>query len=229
MRTPGPRRRPKPGGMQEWGYAASRRIWHLLTMTGVGRLTHAGMTDFGGRRTAEAESTADAELIARWRRGDERAATLLVERHADAVARFVSSLGARDEVDEIVQDAFVRAFGSIDGFRAESSFRTWLFTIARNLTRDRARSARLRRHVEIEETHAVTDGDALGGAVAEETGARIREVVAGLSPMQRDVFTLRVVEGLSYKEIAGVLDTTEGAARVHYHNAVRAIKERLND
>jgi RNA polymerase sigma-70 factor (ECF subfamily) len=187
------------------------------------------MTDLGSRTTAEAESSADAELIARWQRGDERAATLLVERHADAVSRFVVSLGAREDVDEIVQDAFVRAFASLDRFRAESSFRTWLFTIARNLTRDRARSARVRRHVAIEEAHAVIESDPLSGAVAEEMEARIRQVVQGLSPMQRDVFTLRVVEGMSYKEIAGVLDTTEGAARVHYHNAVRAIKERLNE
>lgn len=172
-----------------------------------------------------ADRAVDADLIARWRRGDERAATLLVERHADAVARFVASLGVRDEVDELVQDAFVRAFGSLDGFRLESSFRTWLFTIARNLVRDRARTARARRQVPIEEEHAVTDPDPLGGAVAQETEARIRLVVSGLSPMQRDVFTLRVVEGMSYKEIAEALETTEGAARVHYHNAMRSIKE----
>ena len=47
--------------------------------------------------------------------------------------------------------------------------------------------------------------------------------------MQRDVFTLRVQEGRSYKEIAEILDTTEGAARVHYHNAMRAVKEFLDD
>ena len=49
-----------------------------------------------------------------------------------------------------------------------------------------------------------------------------------LTPTQREVFTLRVSEGLSYKEIAQVVDTTEGAARVHYHNALRAIKELLD-
>ncbi len=200
-----------------------------LTIPLVLRLIDAGMTDLGSRMTADADSSADAELIARWQRGDERAATVLVERHADAVARFVVSLGGGEDADEIVQDAFVRAFASLDGFRAESSFRTWLFTIARNLTRDHARRMRVRRHVEIEETHAVVESDPLGGTVAEEMEERIRAVVAGLSPMQRDVFTLRVVEGLSYKEIAGVLDTTEGAARVHYHNAVRAIKERVHD
>jgi len=52
----------------------------------------------------------DAALIARWRGGEERAATALVERHAQAIARFVASLGERDEVEEVVQDTFVRAF-----------------------------------------------------------------------------------------------------------------------
>jgi len=50
-----------------------------------------------------------------------------------------------------------------------------------------------------------------------------------LSPMQRDVFTLRVGEGRSYKEIAEILGSTEGAARVHYHNAMRQIKEFIDD
>jgi RNA polymerase sigma-70 factor (ECF subfamily) len=49
-----------------------------------------------------------------------------------------------------------------------------------------------------------------------------------LSPMQREIFTLRVAEGLSYKEIASVVGSTEGAARVHYHNAVRVIKEHVD-
>ena len=82
----------------------------------------------------------DLDLIARWKAGEQRAATLLVERHARAVARFVTSIGARDDVEEVVQDTFVRAFASLDGFRGESSLRTWLFTIARRLVLDRRRA-----------------------------------------------------------------------------------------
>src|SRR6266566_2192278 len=94
----------------------------------------------------------DKELIARWKSGDERAATELVERHAPALARFAISSGERNDVDELVQDTFVRAFGSLDGFRGDSSFRTWLFTIERRLLLDRRRSERRRRdRVEIQE------------------------------------------------------------------------------
>jgi RNA polymerase sigma-70 factor (ECF subfamily) len=176
------------------------------------------------------EERTDLDLIARWKAGDQRAATLLVERHAAALARFASSVGARGDVDEVVQDTFVRAFASIDGFRGESSLRTWLFTIARRLLLDRRRSDRRRgEQVEVKEGDVSTDYDALDAVVAEETEHRLRAAMQRLSPTQREVFSLRVGEGMSYKEIADAVGTTEGAARVHYHNAMRAIKEFLDD
>lgn len=172
----------------------------------------------------------DAELIARWKAGDQRAATVLVERHASALARFAASCGAREEIDELVQDTFVRAFGSLDGFRGDSSFRTWLFTIERRLLMDRRRAEKRRpQKLEIAEGDAATEYDALDGMVADEAQERIRAAVKRLTPTQREVFVLRVREGLSYKEIAQAVSTTEGAARVHYHNAMRAIKELLDD
>jgi RNA polymerase sigma-70 factor (ECF subfamily) len=174
--------------------------------------------------------TTDAELIQRWKNGDQRAATALVERHSPALARFAVSQGARQDIDELVQDTFVRAFNSIDGFRGESSFRTWLLTIERRLMLDRRRSERRRPDkVEIQEGDASTQFDALDGMVADEARRKLTEAVTKLSPTQREVFTLRVGEGLSYKEIADAVGTTEGAARVHYHNAMRAVKEFLDD
>jgi RNA polymerase sigma-70 factor, ECF subfamily len=172
----------------------------------------------------------DAALIERWRGGDQRAATALVECHAQAIARFVASLGERDEVEEVVQDTFVRAFGSLDSFRGESSFRTWLLTIARNLVRDRQRGrTRAKLQVEIQDDDLVSSSDALEGTVAAETEQRLHAAVQTLSPMQRAIFTLRVTEGLSYKEIAVAVGSTEGAARVHYHNAMRVIREKIDE
>jgi len=174
------------------------------------------------------EDFSDLELIARWRAGDERAATSLVARHAPALARFAMSLGQRSDVEEVVQDTFVRAFGSIESFRADSSLRTWLFTIERRLILDRRRGDRRRRDdAAIDDGDAATQFDALDGLVAEEAEARVRMAVDRLSRLQREVFLLRVNEGLSYKEIAEVVGSTEGAARVHYHNAMRAVKESL--
>ena len=175
-----------------------------------------------------ADDALDAELIARWRAGDERAATALVKRQAPALARFAASMGEREDVEELVQDTFVRAFGALDTFRADSSLRTWLFTILRHLRLDRRRAEKRRRdRTEVQEADAASEYDALDGLVATETEARVRRAVESLTPMQREVFTLRVAEGLSYREIAGIAGTTEGAARVHYHNAMRAVKEFL--
>ena len=183
------------------------------------------MTD----RVRGAEDPLDAELLARWKQGDQRAATMLVERHAGALARFAASCGAREEIDELVQDTFVRAFASLDGFRGDSSFRTWLFTIERRLLLDRRRADKRRPpSQEIAEGDAATEYDALDGMVAGESAARVRGAIAHLTPTQREVFVLRTTEGLSYREIAETVGSTEGAARVHYHNAMRTIKELLD-
>lgn len=176
------------------------------------------------------DDSLDNTLIRRWKEGEERAATALVERHATALARYVGSLGERDAADEVVQDTFVRAFSSIDSFRGESSLRTWLFTIARRLVADRRRAIRRRREVgTLEDVDVGTEYTALDSMIAGEAQRKVWGAVGKLSPTQREVFLLRVNEGLSYKEIAEVAGTTEGAARVHYHNALRTVKENLNE
>jgi RNA polymerase sigma-70 factor (ECF subfamily) len=171
----------------------------------------------------------DAELIARWKAGDQRAATQLVERHAPALARFAVSCGVRDDIEELVQDTLVRAFGSLDGFRGDSTFRTWLFTIERRLMMDRKRAERRKpAQLDIGEDDAATEYGALDEVLASEAASQVRAAANRLTPTQREVFMLRVAEGLSYKEIAATVGTTEGAARVHYHNALRAMKEALD-
>jgi RNA polymerase sigma-70 factor (ECF subfamily) len=181
-------------------------------------------------KIGKGDDEADLTLIQRWKSGDSRAATELVGRHADALARFAVSSGERNEIEELVQDTFVRAFSSIDSFRGESSLRTWLFTIERRLMLDRRRSERRSKAtVPVEARDAVTEYDALDALLAEEAESHVRKAVESLSPTQREVFLLRVEQGLSYKEIADVVGTTEGAARVHYHNAMRAVKESIDD
>ena len=177
---------------------------------------------------SQSEDT-DRELIERWKAGDSRAATKLVGRHADALARFAVSSGERSEIEELVQDTFVRAFTSMDSFRGESSLRTWLFTIERRLMLDRRRAEqRQRATVPVEPGDAVTEYDALDALVAAEAESKVQRAVDALSPMQREVFTLRVEQGMSYRDIAEIVGTTEGAARVHYHNAMRAVKESVS-
>lgn len=179
--------------------------------------------------TLYASSTdSDQDLILRWKRGEELAATELVARHAEPLERFVRSLGVNGAEAEVAQDSFVRAFGALDSFRGDSSFRTWLFTIARRLVLDRWRKERRLRRMEVlDDDDSVTQFDALDKMVGDETLQRLKQAVDSLSPNQKQVFLMRVEQGLSYKDIAEIVGSTEGAMRVHYHNAMRAIKDFL--
>jgi RNA polymerase sigma-70 factor (ECF subfamily) len=81
--------------------------------------------------------------------------------------------------------------------------------------------------VPLDEDLRAPDGDPHDAAVAREAEVRLREEVARLPRLQREVFLLRAQQGLEYEEIAAALDTTPGAARVHYHHAVKRLKEHL--
>jgi RNA polymerase sigma-70 factor (ECF subfamily) len=169
---------------------------------------------------------ADAELIAAWRNGDERAATELVERHARPLARFLAGAGAPDtDVDDLVQETFVRAFRGVDRFRGQCQFRTWLLTIGGNVLKDFGRRAARRKVVPLEEGVRDRTGDPHDHAEAREAEELLAAGLQQLPRLQREVFLLRAQQGLEYDEIAGALGTTPGAARVHYHHAVRRLKE----
>lgn len=169
-------------------------------------------------------SPSDAELIDAWRRGDEAAAAELVRRHARAVARFLGAAGARDDVEDLVQETFYRAFRKIDGFRGGASFRTWVMAIGSNALKDLRRRYRRRPVVALEDREVADSADPHAEAVTKELAGRLQAEIAELPRMQRDVFLLRAQQGLEYEEIATTLGTTVGAARVHYHHAVHRLK-----
>ena len=172
-----------------------------------------------------AEPPRDAALIAAWRGGDEQAAAELVERHARALARFLVASGAPEsDVDDLVQDTFIRAFRSVDRFRGQCRFRTWLLTIGSNVLKDFGRRASRRKVMPLDEGVRDSRGDPHDNAVANEAEARLATGLQGLPRMQREVFLLRAQQGYEYEEIAAALATTPGAARVHYHHAVRRLK-----
>ena len=102
----------------------------------------------------------DAALIAAWQAGDERAAAELVERHARALARFLSGVGAPDaDVDDLVQETFIRAFRGVSGFRGQCQFRTWLLTIGGNVLKDFGRRASRRQVVPLDDAVQDSRGD----------------------------------------------------------------------
>jgi RNA polymerase sigma-70 factor, ECF subfamily len=168
----------------------------------------------------------DATLVAAYRAGDELAATALVGRHARALARFLDGAGAhRSEVEDLVQEAFFRAFRRLDAWRGEASFRSWLLAIGVNLMRDEFRRRKGRQLLSLEDRDVPDARDPAGDVTAAETEGRIRLGLERLPRLQREVFLLRVQQGLDYGSIASALGTTAGAARVHYHHAVKRLKE----
>src|SRR6266571_4945982 len=170
----------------------------------------------------------DAALIAAWQGGDEQAAAELVRRHARALARFLAAGGALEsDVDDLVQETFIRAFRAVGKFRGQCRFRTWLLTIGGNVLKDAGRRAQRARVVPLGEDVRATDGDPHERAVAGEVEGRLQEGLRQLPRMQREVFLLRAQQGLEYEEIAAALGTSPGAARVHYHHVVKRLKEHL--
>jgi RNA polymerase sigma-70 factor (ECF subfamily) len=168
----------------------------------------------------------DAALVGAWQAGDERAATTLVKRHASALGRFLYGAGAPpDAVEDLVQETFIKAFRGLDGWRGEASFRSWLFRIGSNLRKDQFRRERGRQVVPLDDADLPSTADPLGEAEASEAGRRIEQGLTGLPRLQREVFLLRAQQGMEYDEIALALGTTAGAARVHYHHAVKRLKE----
>lgn len=168
----------------------------------------------------------DATLTAAYRRGDERAATELVRRHATALGRFLYSSGAAvSDVDDLVQETFFRAFRALNGWRSEGSIRSWLFSIGGNLLKDEHRKRKGRQMLSLEDRDIPDHADPHADLAAAEAERRVREGLATLPRLQREVFLLRAQEGSDYEEIAAALGTTPGAARVHYHHAVKRLKE----
>jgi RNA polymerase sigma-70 factor, ECF subfamily len=170
----------------------------------------------------------DAELVTAYRNGDQRAATELVGRHAGPVGRFLYASGASaSDVDDLIQDTFFRAFRGLDGWRGEASFRSWLFTIGGNLLRDEFRKRKGRQMLSLDDRDLPDRADPHAELAAAEAERRVRDGVATLPRLQQEVFLRRAQQGAEYKEIAAALGTTPGAARVHYHHAVKRLKELL--
>ena len=172
------------------------------------------------------EPLTDASLAAAWRAGDEGAAAEIVRRHAGAVARFLYSSGAaRSDIDDLVQEALFRGFRKLDTWRGEASLRSWLCCIAGNVFKDQYRRQRGRLVVSLEDHQVVDTADPHEEAAATEAEARLRAGLESLPRLQREVFLMRSQQGCEYADIAAALGTTPGAARVHYHHAVRRLKE----
>jgi RNA polymerase sigma-70 factor (ECF subfamily) len=170
----------------------------------------------------------DPELVQRARSGDESALGALAKRHHAAAYRVALGFVHEDDLaNDVVQDAFVKAFRGLAGFRADASFRTWLLTITANEAKGALRKQGRRRETALEdagEVRSEDEGPAHEAIVRQEAG-RARRLLERLPEKQRLSVTLRVEEGLSFKEIGEVIGSSEGAARVNYFHGIRRLRE----
>jgi RNA polymerase sigma-70 factor (ECF subfamily) len=176
-----------------------------------------------------ADEMPDEALVARAQRGDRMALEVLVRRHQRSVFRLcLRYVRDVDEAADLVQRTFVRAMTKLAELRAAEVFRPWLLRIGANLAlnhlRDHARF--------VPESAADSSATAAPAAAADsieagEAARALRTAVEGLPTKQRMTLELRVYEELSFREIAEALGTTEGAAKVNFHYAVRNLRLRL--
>lgn len=183
----------------------------------------------------EASPDMDADLVLKFRNGEEAAFEDLVRRHMrDAYGFCLRLTGDPAEADELSQDGFVLAYRHLKDFRGESTFRSWLFRILLNRHRDRIRGRRreegrragLRRE---EEGRAATGEESGAELRAEELAEVIRNRVQGLPDRQREVLVLHVYQGLAYREIAGLLGCTYDDVKMNLSLARRRLREELRE
>ncbi len=171
----------------------------------------------------------EADLVARARAGHLPAFEALVKQYQRRVYAFACRLLAdREEARDLAQQTFLQAFRGLPGFRGEAGFATWLLKIAAHLCYDHLKARRrLGDPVEIDDLPLAGNSSPEEDLLARERRRRLHLALVHLSPKQRAVINLRLEQDLSYEEISRVLGGSAGAARVHYSQALKALKHLL--
>ena len=185
------------------------------------------------------ERLVDQKLVEKAQRGDKRAFGILVEKYHKKLTRLLSRM-VRDqsEIEDIVQDSFVKAYRAINNFRGDSAFYTWLYRIGINTAKNHlvslGRRPKAMNEVEIEDVENFEDGDELRSIETPENTMMTKEIVAtvndtieGLPEELKEAISLREMDGLSYEEIAELMQCPIGTVRSRIFRAREAIAEKL--
>jgi RNA polymerase sigma-70 factor (ECF subfamily) len=186
----------------------------------------------------------DADLLARLRAGDEQAFVVLVSRHRDAMLALAAGyVPSRAVAEEVVQETWVGVLRGLGGFEGRSSVRTWVFRILVN--RARTAGMRERRSVAVEDMGPVVDQSRFdqhgrwitppeawveqvdNRLVAAKMADRIRSAIEDLPARQREVVTLRDIEGLTSDDVCTVLEISEANQRVLLHRGRSKLRQLL--
>jgi RNA polymerase sigma-70 factor (ECF subfamily) len=185
------------------------------------------------------EREVDQQLVVRAQRGDKRAFELLVEKYQRKLARLLSRL-IRDpgEVEDVTQEAFIKAYRALPSFRGDSAFYTWLYRIGINTAKNylvaMGRRAPTSTDVEAEEAEGQEGGELLRDIntpesllLSKEIGDTVNAAIESLPEELRSAIQLRELDGMSYEEIAKLMDCPIGTVRSRIFRAREAIAERL--
>ena len=185
------------------------------------------------------EREVDQQLVERAQRGDKRAFELLVEKYQRKLARLISRL-VRDpgEVEDVTQEAFIKAYRALPSFRGDSAFYTWLYRIGINTAKNylvaMGRRAPTSTEVEAEEAEGYDGGELLREIstpesllLTKEIAGTVNQAIEALPEELRSAIQLRELEGMSYEEIAKLMDCPVGTVRSRIFRAREAIAERL--
>ena len=184
----------------------------------------------------------DEVLMERFRAGDAQALGVLYDRYARRIKAFAWQRGAR-RPDDVVQDVFMRVVRKGRDFQGRSSFKTWLYSIARNLCTDAARRDRFRNMPSLDAPIGGDGVQTMGDRVANEApdsdahramvNRRFRDAfeiaLAALPEPQREVFVLRQSSGLSFSEIATMVGCNENTAKSRMRYALMALRDALEE
>ena len=181
----------------------------------------------------------DQQLVERVQRGDKQAFGLLVAKYQRKLARLLSRL-IRDpaEVEDIAQETFIKAYRALPSFRGDSAFYTWLYRIgintAKNFLVSQGRRAPTSTDFDSEEAETFEDGDQLRDIntperlmMTRQIGDTVNTAMEALPEELKTAIVLREIEGLSYEEIATIMDCPIGTVRSRIFRAREAISEKL--
>jgi len=182
----------------------------------------------------------DAAQVALVLGGDPDAFRVLVERHSRRLFRLAyRMMGNEHDAEEVVQDAFLRAYRRLDQFESRANFGTWLYRICANCALDQRRKLRGEsRRVEPpapEDSESPDPLDVVPSAepgperlaLSGEVGAQVQAAMDSLSSMERMAFVLRHVDGLGIEEIAQALGLNQGATKNSIFRAVQKLRRHL--
>lgn len=171
----------------------------------------------------------DSILVRRYIEGDGDAVEELVSKYQKRIYALCYRMAKNiEDAKDLTQKTFMRAVEGMRGFRRESSFKTWLYRIAINVSLDHVKK---NRHEERELEESITGNQAgtLLALIEDEQRKYVRLGLDELPERQRLAIILRAYEGLSCSETADVMGCSEGAVKAHYHNAVKKLKEILKE